>query len=217
MADRTTLLYGFDPLCGWCFALRPSMAALRAAFPDLPITLRYGGLVTGERVAPIAQTREYLINGLEQVRQTAGVTAGAAFYTGLLAQGTYISNSEPPCRAIWTVEQLAPEAAYAFADSLPEAFYLHGRPLDDETVLRELAEAQGVDGAAFSELWQSTIALQATQEAFQQARRAGFTTYPTLLYQHGETTAMVVRGFLAPDQLVARVRALYSGMALSPI
>lgn len=208
MATEETLIYGFDPLCGWCFAFRPSMAALRAAFPALPITLRYGGLVTGERVAPIAATRDYLLNGLEQVRRTAGVAAGAAFYEGLLAEGTYISNSEPPCRAIWAVEQLAPAAAYAFADSLPEAFYVHGRPLDDPTVLRELAEAQGVDGAAFLECWQSPSAVQATQQAFQQAQRAGFTTYPTLVYQRGDTPTLVVRGFLAPEALVARVSEL---------
>jgi putative protein-disulfide isomerase len=208
MESTETLIYGFDPLCGWCFAFRPSLAALRTAYPDLPITLRYGGLVTGERVAPIAASRDYLRNGLEQVRQTAGVAAGAAFYEGLLAEGTYVSNSEPPCRAIWAIEQLAPAAAYAFADRLPEAFYVHGRPLDDPAVLSELAAAEGVDAALFLELWQSDTARNATQVAFRHAQQAGFTTYPTLVYQRGDATTTVVRGFLAPDALVARISAL---------
>jgi putative protein-disulfide isomerase len=208
MRDAETLIYGFDPLCGWCFAFRPSMAALRTAAPDLPIVLRYGGLVTGERVAPIAQTREYLINGLEQVRRTAGVVAGVAFYEELLAEGTYISNSEPPCRAIWVMEQLAPQAAYAFADSLVEAFYVHGQPLDDPVILGTLAEAYGVDIQAFVELWRSDTARAATKAAFAQAQRAGFTTYPTVVYQRGDQHALVVSGFMAPDQFVERIGAL---------
>lgn len=31
------LIYGFDPLCGWCFAFRPTMHAIREAHPDVPI------------------------------------------------------------------------------------------------------------------------------------------------------------------------------------
>ncbi len=208
MRDAETLIYGFDPLCGWCFAFRPSMAALRTAYPSLPIALRYGGLVTGERVAPIAQTRDYLINGLEQVRRTAGVAAGVAFYEELLAEGTYVSNSEPPCRAVWVMEQLAPQAAYAFADSLPEALYVHGQPLDDPVLLSALAKAHGVDSGAFVELWQSDAARAATQAAFAQAQRAGFTTYPTVVYQRGYQHVLVVRGFMPPEQFVERIGAL---------
>ncbi|MCU0490126.1 MAG: DsbA family protein [Chloroflexaceae bacterium] len=205
------LFYGFDPLCGWCFAFRPSMQALTDAHPDLPVELAYGGLVLGERVQPISVMRDYLINGLNQVRQTAGVAAGDAFYNGLLAQGTYVSNSEPPCRAIYVMEQLAPQGAYAFADSLPHAFYGRGLPLDDGDVLAELATAQGADGDEFLRHWRSDEAKQGVQEAFMQARAAGVSMYPTLFYRRGQQLTPLVRGFMAPAELVARVTALRRG------
>lgn len=204
------LIYGFDPLCGWCFAFRPSMRAIREAFPELPVALAMGGLVVGERVAPISETREYLVNGLENVWRTAGVAAGEAFYNGLLAEGTYVSNSEPPCRAIHVVEQLAPEQVYDFADALPEAFYVRGLPLDDERVLSTLAESHGLDGGEFVQRWRSDEARRGTQTAFAQARAAGFASYPTLAYQRNGLAQMVARGFLRPEDAVKRVSSLRS-------
>lgn len=208
MTQNEELLYHFDPLCGWCFAFRPTMQAVVAAHPDLPVRLSYGGLVVGERVQPIAVMRDYLMHGLEQVRQVAGVAAGPAFYKELLAAGTYVSNSEPPCRAIWAVEQLAPARAYAFADSLPEVFYGAGRPLDAPQVLAALAVRQAIDPTAFLELWQSDAARTATQHAFAAAHAAGLTTYPTLFYQRNDERTQVTRGYLAPAAAVDRIASL---------
>lgn len=199
------LIYGFDPLCGWCFAFRPTMAAVTTAHSDLPIKLIYGGLVVGERVSPISTARAYLERGLEEVRRVSGVTAGARFYDTLLAAGTYISNSEPPCRAIYAVEQLAPAHAYAFADALPDAFYGQGLPLDDGQVLSELAAAYGVDPAAFHVMWQSAAARAGVQHAFAQARAAGIRTYPTLIYEHQGQRTLIGEGFLSPDEAVERI------------
>lgn len=209
METQETLIYGYDPLCGWCFAFRPTMHAITAAYPDLPVTVVYGGLVVGARVQPVSASRDYLIKGLAQVARTAGVQAGPNFYNGLLAQGTYISNSEPPCRAVWTMQQLAPApAAYRFADALPQTYYGDGLPLDDEDVLGGLAEAHGTPRDDFVALWQSEAAKQGTQAAFQQARQIGIASYPTLLYQRGNAVGLVARGFATPADAVATVAAL---------
>lgn len=210
------LIYGFDPLCGWCFAFRPTMAALRAAYPELPIALRYGGLVVGERVAPVATSRDYLVAGLAEVRQRAGVAAGAAFYNGLLADDSYVSNSEPPCRAIWAAEQIAPERAYAFADALPEAFYGRGLAPDAEATLALLADEQGIDAAALLEVWRSDRARLGTQAAFARARAEGVVSYPTLFYESGGVRSLIARGWLAPDAAVARVARVARRAEASP-
>jgi hypothetical protein len=51
---RPILLYGFDPLCGWCYGIAPAVRAVAAAFPGLEIRLVMAGLVTGDRVGPDA-------------------------------------------------------------------------------------------------------------------------------------------------------------------
>lgn len=209
MSERDEeLIYGFDPLCGWCFAFGPTFRAIRAAHPDLPVVVLYGGLVLGERVGPIAGHRDYLLHGLEQVRQTAGVAAGPAFLDGLLAEGSYVSNSEPPCRAIWAMEQLAPAAAPDFAAALPDAHYIDGQPLDDAEVLAALAARHGVSGAAFVELWQSGAARSGVQHAFSRARAVGIRSYPTVLYRRGDEAWQIALGFAPPAAAVARLNAL---------
>jgi len=207
-AGEEELLYGFDPLCGWCFAFGPTIRALAAAHPDLPIRLRRGGLVVGERVAPIANSRDYLINGLEQVRRTAGVAAGRAFYDGLLAEGTYMSDSEPPCRAITVMERLAPAGVFGFAVDLPDIHYVQGQPLDDADVLGALAAAHGADAEEFKRHWRSDEARTATLAGFKAARAQGFVSYPILLYRRGAQVAPVARGFLPPDAALDRLAAL---------
>ncbi|NJN17595.1 MAG: DsbA family protein [Oscillochloris sp.] len=202
------LLYGFDPLCGWCFAFGPTIDAIRAEHADLAIELRYGGLVVGERVAPIAASRDYLRSGLAQVAQRAGVAAGDAFYNGLLSEGSYVSNSEPPCRAIWAAEQVAPDRALDFALALPQAFYQEGMPLDDERVLTTLAERHNIESQRLLALWRSGEARTNTQTAFIQTRAAGFTSYPTLAYQQGARTILIARGWLAPTEAVAQINNL---------
>ncbi|HEU4324557.1 MAG TPA: DsbA family protein [Roseiflexaceae bacterium] len=207
------LLFGTDPLCGWCFAFRPAMRALTEANPDLPIRVIYGGLVIGERVQPVAAMRSYLTAGLEEVRRRAGVVSGEGFQA-LLADGRYISNSEPPCRAIWTIQQIAPAHAYPFADALSEAFYIHGQALDEPQVLADLAARQGVDPAAFLRLWDTPEAHEGTRRAFAQARADGISVYPTLIYRRGESTEVVTSGWLSPEELLARVAALREGQPI---
>jgi putative protein-disulfide isomerase len=206
------LIYGFDPLCGWCFAFGPTYRAIRAAHPDLPVQMRYGGLVLGERVGPIAGHRDYLLRGLEQVRQTAGVAPGAAFLEGLLAEGTYVSDSEPPCRAIFVMERLAPAAAADYAAGLPEAHYVDGKPLDDVEVLAALAARHGADPGAFADLWLADEARDGTQRAFAAARAAGIRSYPTLLYRRGAQLHQVAQGFAPPALAVRHVTALREGV-----
>jgi putative protein-disulfide isomerase len=202
------LVYDFDPLCGWCFAFAPSFQAAREAHPDLPVTLRYGGLVVDERVGPIAGHRSYLLAGFERVRQVSGRTPSEAFLGGLLAHGIYISDSEPPCRAIYVMEQLAPVGAVGFAAALPDLHYIDGVALDDLDALAALAAEHGADPDRFVALWQSDEARAGVAAAFARHRAAGVVSYPTLRYRRGDRLALVAQGYASPADTVARITAL---------
>ncbi|NJM06020.1 hypothetical protein HC891_07225 [Candidatus Gracilibacteria bacterium] len=177
-------------------------------FSRSPIELQMGGLVLGERVRPIIYDREYLVRGLAEVERVAGVRAGAPFFEGLLAEGSYVSDSEPPCRAVVVMQELAPERAFAFAHALPAAYYEEGRPLDDPALIGEIAATHGVDAERFVAHWQSDEARAATQRAFMAARAAGIVSYPTLRYRRAERTITLVKGFMAPEEAVQVVRGL---------
>ena len=97
---------------------------------------------------------------------------------------------------------------YEFADSLPEAFYVHGQPLDDANVLTQLVEPYDIDPAEFLHHWQSDTARQAIQVEFARARAAGIKSYPTLWYQREGVVQPVTPGFMLPDEAVNRLAVL---------
>ena len=102
-----TLVYGFDPICGWCFGFRSAVASLRKSLAGrVSWRLASGGLVTGERITPIGETRDYLVRGMAMVEARTDARFGAGFTKGLLAQGTWVSTSEPGCRAVLLVQRL---------------------------------------------------------------------------------------------------------------
>ena len=61
------LVYGFDPVCGWCYGMVPALRRVRADHPYLPVRLVMAGLVTGERVGPYALMEGYIRGASERV------------------------------------------------------------------------------------------------------------------------------------------------------
>lgn len=200
------LWYGMDPLCGWCFAFRPVMAALLAEEP-LPVKVLTGGLVLGERVQPIAVMRDYIRAGFGRIRELAGVDMGAGF-AALLDEGTWTSDSEPPCRAIAIAESLDESRTYAMADALCGAFYERGTRLDDVTALRDVAESVGLDGGAFVLRWDTDEARALVQVRFDEATAMGVTSYPLLAYRRGDTVTALAQGWTPLATVRARLAAV---------
>ncbi|MEM1034053.1 MAG: hypothetical protein AAGN82_27195, partial [Myxococcota bacterium] len=116
---RPTLVYAADPLCGWCFAFVEGIAHLRSELADeVDWEVACGGLVTGARVAPIADAADYLRTGMRAVEARTSARFGAAFWA-VLEDGRWVSNSEPACRATLTVQDRhGGAAAVDFAGAL---------------------------------------------------------------------------------------------------
>ena len=204
-APLEELWYGMDPLCGWCFAFRPVMAGLLAAEP-LPVRVLTGGLVLGARVEPIAAMRDYIRAGFARIRELAGVDMGPGF-AALLDEGTWISDSEPPCRAIAVAESLDESRTYAMADALCGGFYERGLRLDDVGALRDVAESVGLDGDAFVLRHTSEEAKALVQVRFDEAQALGVTSYPLLAYRRGDTVVALAQGWTPLATVRARLDA----------
>jgi len=203
MTERPTVVYGNDPLCGWCFAIGPHLIeAKRRTVDRFDWRVECGGLVVGDRVHPIALDREYLVAGLEQVAQVTGRRAGAAYFDGLLADGKWVSNSEPSCRAVIVASEVDQLRAIEFSHGLTDALYLDGREPDAPGTIRDVADATGFDGDDIVARWSAPEAIVSTQEAFARARSIGVTTYPSLFVEwRGERTP-VVAGWSDADTIV---------------
>lgn len=207
--DRPVVVYGNDPLCGWCFAIGPELAeAKRRTLDRFDWRIECGGLVVGERVHPIALDREYLVAGLEQVARVTGRRAGDAYFDRLLADGTWVSNSEPSCRAVIVAREIDQQRAIDLSHGLTDALYLDGREPDHPDTIREVAECVGLDGDAIVARWSAPESIDACRTAFAHARAIGVTTYPSLFVEWRGMRTPVLEGWSDADSIVAGLHAV---------
>jgi protein-disulfide isomerase-like protein with CxxC motif len=131
---------------------------------------------------------------------------GDGFTQGLLARGTWISTSEPGCRAVLLVQTLeGADKALDFGDALCRAFYVDGRPTDDVDSLRRIAAETHVDGRRLLDAWSAPGAEDQTRAAFSKARVDGVASYPSMFLDQGRGLELVVPGCVPANEALALI------------
>ncbi len=206
------LLYGFDPLCGWCYVFGASIEAVRERFVgQIDIDVICGGLVLGDRVKPMHEMRSYLQAAIPKAEARSGVRFGAAFTQELIFQDNVMLDSEPLCRAVFAARDVAPTAPQAldFALSLPRALYRDGQRIDLTETLKNLAHDAGMNSDEFFARWASARGMGETAKGFAFAKAIGISSYPVLLLRKNNTLTKVTAGYASIDDTVSAVgRAL---------
>ncbi|MDN3556436.1 DsbA family protein [Halomonas maura] len=188
---RPVLHYIHDPLCGWCYAVAPLVAALVERAPNLEVRLHGGGLFENRRLDE-AMVRHVRANDA-RIAALSGQPFGAAYRHGLLERGDTLLDSPAASAAILAVEAVAPHRALVMLEAIQRAHYREGRRVVDAAVLTELAEAQGLAPAAFTRALAAARGrvwphIAATRRRMVQLGASGF---PTLvLEQDGDTRVL---------------------------
>lgn len=195
-----TLVYGFDPLCGWCHGLVPAMRALHDARPDLPVRLVMAGLVSGARVGPYAAAEGYIRGASERLRQVTGRTASEAFFD-LIRRPGVLGDSGPPCVAIAAVGEADPGREVEFAHAVIEAHFEDGADLGDPATYPPLCGRMGLLWPA-PDLRDPLLA----EAAWAEGRALGISSFPTLAVP-GPEGGRVLPSTYDPEALVALVDA----------
>jgi len=202
-----TLVYGFDPLCGWCYAFGPTLRALRETFADrVAIEIACGGLVVGDRVRPMREMRDYLREAYPRAEARSGVRFGRGFTEGLLNDDDVVLASEPACRAIVIARELGSrEQTLELATRLIDGLYDHGLDPTRPEVLERFAREVGLPG--LTERWSTEDARARTTRHFEESRAIGISMYPTLLLRSKDETRLVLRGYASVADALERVEA----------
>ncbi|MGC1548500.1 MAG: DsbA family protein [Rhodanobacter sp.] len=187
---NATLHYIHDPLCGWCYAAQPLVsAAVEALGSRLQLQLHGGGLF-GEPRTLDPGLAEHILHADERIEQMSGQPFGKAYKEGLLAEQGTVLFSLPPIAAVLATESLDPAKAYPMLVAIQNAHYQRGLRVVEPSVLGELAEEVGLDGATFALSFASSNGT-ALYDHLQTSRRlleeVGGQGFPTLvLEQHGQ-------------------------------
>jgi putative protein-disulfide isomerase len=200
------LVYIFDAYCGWSHGFAATLREIITRHPDLPVEVVSGGLFTGGRRVPIREFG-YVQGANAQITELTGAEFGEA-YERLIADGSFVMDSEAAARGVAAVRQVAPDRAAELATALQHAFYVDGLSLSDPATYRTVAQAAGLDPDAVAAAFEAPEAQSAARADFRRTAELGVTGFPTLLALDGERAVPLARGHATADEVDRRLASL---------
>lgn len=199
------LIYVFDAYCGWSYGFAPVMGEVAARHPELPVEVVSGGLFTGDRRVPIRQFG-YVQGSNAKIAELTGVRFGAA-YDALIADGTFVMDSEAAAAGMAALRRAAPERAVDLAEAVQRAFYLDGLSLSDPATYKKIAAEAGLYSETVAAAFKSPQAWEEAAADFRRSAELGVEGFPTLLAVDGNLTAVLAVGRATADEIDQRLAA----------
>jgi putative protein-disulfide isomerase len=207
-----TLIYVYDPLCGWCFGFHPVVEKLAGRFKDdLNFEVIPGGLATGSNAQTISEGYSYIRQGIGQVEQVTGVQFGENFKM-LAEEGSYYYNSEASCIAQTVVNEISSAHAFTFAGRMLFSIFKDGKNLNDWVTFSKIFESLSIDTEKAKQLFDSEAIRKKTFDTFDWCKTVGATAFPTLLLKFGAETGVMSRGYRPYDTLESHLHHLINNI-----
>ncbi|AEW98782.1 DsbA family protein [Streptantibioticus cattleyicolor] len=203
------LSYVFDAYCGWSYGFADTMRRIAAGHPELPVEVVSGGLFTGDRRRPIGAFG-YVQGSNAKIAELTGAVFGDA-YERLVADGSFVMDSEDAARGMAALRQAAPGRAVELAAALQGAFYRDGLSLSDPATYRRLAEAHGLDADRVVAAFTAPASRAAAGADFARAAALRVDAYPTLLAVDGDHVRLLARGHATAEEVERRLATVLTG------
>jgi len=201
------LLYGMDPLCGWCFGIGPSIRRVVHDHPDLVVRPVLAGLVTGERVGDYAEMENYIRQASQRLLTVTGRAPSQAFFDMIRRPGVK-GDSAPPSIAISAVRKAFPEQVLDFALRITDAHFADGADLNDRNTYALILERMGLT-LDLPDL----AAIVLAEAEWKEGRALGLSSFPSLWLKRHHHQASPVPLDYDPERLSDNVRRLIDHQA----
>lgn len=190
-------VYVGDPMCSWCWGFAPVLEQLQER-SAIPLRTVVGGLRTGADAGAMdAEARGYMGRYWENVAERTG----QRFTQAALRRHGWRYDTEPSCRAVVAMRELAPAETLRWMARLHRAFYVEGVDVTDLSVFPGLLDGFEVDPELYTKVLTAPATLGRTRRDFEEARAYGVAAYPTLLIRGGGDLETITRGFTSWGRL----------------
>lgn len=204
--DKTTVLYVYDPLCGWCFGFSPVMKKLYENYKDeIDFDVISGGMVVGDRIGPLGEKAPYIKEAYKVVEQKMGVKFGDKYVNKVLAEGTAIQTSIPTSKLLVAFKSLNDKQSVLFAHELQDALYIHGIHPDNIVGILEKCDTFGTDKAEILAIAKSEQVVEAMNHDFELSSQLGVTGFPTVFVIKDNTIRVIARGADSYENVSSRL------------
>jgi putative protein-disulfide isomerase len=163
-------------------------------YPGFLFDIQAGGMVTGNRVAPLSQKSDYLLRKVQAIENTTGTVFGEA-YKAVVKEGKMISDSEPPSIAFNVFKSFRPDLRFRFAHSIQDLHFRQGKDPNQMKSYFDICEEFGVNKFGFMDRFQDPAYKQLTRDVFDQTEARGIRNFPSLVAEHEGRQYMIQQGY----------------------
>jgi putative protein-disulfide isomerase len=138
MSSDFTLNYIFDPLCGWCYASAPALAAMANQYGE-HLTMRPSGLFNEPR--PVSAIAEHAWTNDQRIGEMTGQTYTSSYHQNVLLAPDGVFSSRMLTRALVALGQIERGLEPHFLHDAQRARYIDGQDTSRPEVVAEIAAA----------------------------------------------------------------------------
>lgn len=199
--EKLKLVYVYDALCGWCYGFGSVAEKIEKNYNGTAdIEIISGGMIMGDRIAPVGEMADYILEAIPRLQKTTGATFGEP-YINLLKEGTYVTSSEKPAVALCVYKSFKTDRTIEFAHSMQKMFFVEAKDLNKDSVYAELAATFDIDRSQFLNRMQDQTYLKQAQAEFKRAADLGVTGFPTLLLKQDATYVTITEGYSSYESI----------------
>ena len=203
--EKPKLIYVGDPMCSWCYGISEELSRTVEHFEDqLEVEIVLGGLRAGGGDKWNDQFKSFLRHHWEDV----GMKSGQPFSFKLLDLEQFEYDTEPACRAVVVVKQLAPDKALAFFKEIQKRFYQESMDPKSIDFYQPLCEKMNIDFSTFSSNFDSDDAKIDTKHNFYRSRKLGVNSFPTILLEKEGKVHRIDSGYSTFEEMRKKIEAL---------
>ncbi|MDE5833305.1 MAG: hypothetical protein K2H64_10085 [Desulfovibrio sp.] len=211
------IYYIADVFCPWCYAFAPNMERLARDFPEFPVKVIGGNLIS----RPITLAEDVRMSpGLTDFWREVERMSGRSLQGAIDAaeNGDHVLLFSPGADEILiALKAFAPGRELEQLIELETMFYGRGENIFAEESLAEIAGRWGVGLDALEAALDQPAALEATERNLAQAAAlmGEITSYPSVLLVRDGKVDAVTRGYVRYETVLARFESAMADLALT--
>lgn len=196
------IIYVGDPMCSWCWGIAKELEELKNHYAaDYDFELIMGGLRPGGGEEWNSQFQNFLRGHWVHIQEKTG----QPFSFDLLEKDQFNYDTEPACRAVRVVRDMATDKELDFFKAIQYRFYYENQDPKTVEFYKNICEKMELDFESFSSKFLSEKYKKLVREDFVKSADMGVRGFPTIVLQKGEEYYLIANGYVEFDLMRERI------------
>ncbi len=203
---KTKVIYGYDPLCGWCYGFSGELAiAINFLKDEVDFELVNGGLFAGVRGPKMGYMSAHIRRNMKYVTGRSNKKFGAGFLK-LLDDIHYPYNSMKASIAIEVIKDLKPEKVFQLASDIQHDFFYEGKDIQSDEFYLDLIKNYGISTSLFLQKLNSKEYEIKTEQSFTKVQEYGFSGYPASVIVIDNVVKPLTQGYVSAEEFISLIQ-----------